>query len=332
MGRRKAATLEDLSLELGISVQTISKALRGRPGMSEETRGRILRAAYVRGYLSTAQAREMARQGIAPYPSIRLRFIFVQSHQSLNYNRLLTDGLEERFGQFDHQLERYVLDEDWTDPQFQDWVQQHNILHADGLLIAPRIRSSLIENKLLSLPLAKTLINYPKPLSQVDSVVWDVQEAIYQAVNALYARGHRSILYVGDAHSQRGYVLRRQAFDEAMNDRGLPLMHTSAEAFLDSYRRFRPTAVLCGIDEDCSRIYEALTGAGVSIPKDCSIAALLNEQPPGLPLLSRPQLLIKETGFEAADRMLWRIAHPHQPVMHSRITGSFMEGSTIAEI
>ncbi|MEK3883748.1 LacI family DNA-binding transcriptional regulator [Paenibacillus sp. PL2-23] len=332
MGRRKAATLEDLSSELGISIQTISKALRGLPGMSEATRGRIIRTAYMRGYLSTSQAREMARQGIMPYPSIRLRFILVQSHESMNYNRLLTDGLEERFRQFDHQLERYVLDEDWSEETFQQWVEEHNIIHADGLLIAPRIRSSSIESRLLSLPLAITLINYPRPLSQVDSVVWDVQEAIYQSVDFLYRKGHRRILYVGDVLSQRGYVLRQQAFDGAMAELGLPVLHASAPGFMESYRQHAPTAVIVGIDEDCPAVYRALTEVGVSIPEQCSLVALVNEQPPELPLLSRPQLLIKETGYQAADRILWRLAHPNQPYEHSRIMGSFQEGATSSPV
>ncbi|WP_461671234.1 substrate-binding domain-containing protein, partial [Mycobacterium tuberculosis] len=183
-----------------------------------------------------------------------------------------------------------------SEETFRQWVEAHNIIHADGLLISPRIRSSSIESRLLSLPLAITLINYPRPLSQVDSVVWDVQEAIYQSVDFLYRKGHRRILYVGDILSQRGYVLRRQAFDGAMVELGLPVLHASAQGFMGSYRQHAPTAVIVGIDEDCAAVYRALTEAGVSIPEQCSLVALVNEQPPGLPLLSRPQLLIKETG------------------------------------
>ncbi|RAU96553.1 LacI family DNA-binding transcriptional regulator [Paenibacillus sp. YN15] len=332
MSKRKPITLADLSEELGLSVQTISKALRGMPGMSEETRSTVIRAAYRSGYLSPQQAREMARQGIAPYPIFRLRFILVQSRESMNYNRLLLDGLKERFSQYDHQLDSFVLNEDLSQRAFEAWVDEHHLLHADGLFIAPRLISGQMEARLLELPIAKVLINYAKPLTQVDSVVWDVCEAVCQIADYLVRCGHRRILYVGDTISQRGYVLRWQAYRDWMGECGLEARQTTAEAFADEYERYKPTAVVVGIDEDCGPVYHALSRKGVDIPGDCSLVGLMNEAMPKLPELTRSLLMIKETAYRAADRILWRIAHPNQPYEHTRVAGSFYAGQTVGRL
>ncbi|MBD2847016.1 LacI family DNA-binding transcriptional regulator [Paenibacillus sp. IB182496] len=330
MGRRKRATLADLSAELGISIQTISKALRGRPGMSEETRGRIMRTAYLRGYMSSAQARELVRQGIAPYPSYRLRFVLVQSHQSLTYNRLLTAGLQERLGQYEHRLDCYVLEENLSEVEFEEWAQTRNLTHADGLLIAPRLTSGSMEEQLLKYRVPKVLINYPRPLTQVDSVIWDVYEAVCMAVDRLARAGHRRLLYIGDIAAQRGYMHRWQAYQEMMAALGEPALRATADDFEAAFLRHRPTALLVGIDEDCDQITTALDRLGIRVPEDCSLVALRNAPPEEALPISRPQLMIREAGYEAADRILWRIAHPNAPHQHTRIRGGFHDGRTIA--
>jgi LacI family transcriptional regulator len=332
MKRRKPVTLADLSKELGLSVQTVSKALRGMPGMSEETRSAVIRAAYRCGYLYPQQAREMARQGIAPYPIFRLRFILVQSRESMNYNRLLLDGLRERFSQYDHHLDSFVLDEDLSQKAFEEWVDEHHLLHADGLFIAPRLISGRMESQLLALPIAKVLINYAKPLTQVDSVVWDVCEAVCQLADALIRCGHRRLLYVGDTHSQRGYVLRWQAYRDWVEGHEVEAQHTTVESFDNDYETYKPTAVVVGIDEDCGPVYRALHRKGVAIPAGCSLVGLVNEGMPDLPGLTRSLLMIKETAYRAADRMLWRIAHPNEPVEHTRVAGKFFAGETVRSL
>jgi LacI family transcriptional regulator len=301
MTKRKSLTLADLATDLGLTVQTVSKALRGLPGMSEETRSRIVRTAYESGYLTVDQARELTSRGIQPYASFRRRFVLIQSRQAMNYNRLLVQGIQERFAQFEHRLETCVLDEELTDVHFAEWMTAHNLLMADGLFIAPRLVSSRMEQKLLALPLPRVLVNYPRPGSRVDSVVWDVYEAICQSVERLILAGHSRILYVGDTQSQRGFVHRWQAFLEMMTEYGLVesvasdvadyagrmnspggsgVWSARVEDFLDCYRRCKPTAVLVVIDEEAQTVYEVLRSEGVRIPDDCSYIALLNEQPP----------------------------------------------------
>jgi LacI family transcriptional regulator len=334
--RRKRITLHDLSAELGLSVQTISKALGGKPGMSEETRSLISREAYKRGYLTVSQARELARRGISPYPAFQLRFALIQSRQSTNYNRLLAEGLRQRLELLEHRLEYHTLDEVLTDREFAQWLEYVKLSTVDGIFIAPRLFSDKMEQKLFQLPLPKVLINYPRPLLTIDSVVWDVYEAVCMSVDKLVRLGHSRIMYMGDIGSQRGYVRRWQAFQEMMGEHGLsclPEMQLIGEWDVELLRAkleaVRPTAIIVGIDEDIEKLFACLEMFGCRVPEQLSVIGLSNGPAPAVPALSRPELLIRETGYKAADRLLWRLANLSEPWEHIRIAGPFHEGATI---
>jgi LacI family transcriptional regulator len=340
---RKRITLHDLAAELGLTIQTVSKALRGLPGMSEQTRSEVFQLARELGYMTKDQKQTLQLDHISPYPVVKRRFVLVQNKQSLNFNRLLLQGLHERFMEFGHTVQPLLIPPQLKPSQFEAWAEEQELMYAEGVFIAPRMNLDLLELKLLELPLPRILLNFPPPETKVDSVIWDVYEAVFQAVRRLVRMGHRKIMYVGDALDQRGFVIRWQAFREAMKEAGVsvdPQEHATERDGTDRwlhnfgvlYRTHKPTAVICGIDEEAAPVYNTLRHLGVAVPQQCSLVALLNEQSDTLPLCSRPQLPIRETGYRAADRMLWRIANPHLPFEHVRLQGEFFAGSTIQKL
>lgn len=340
---RKRITLHDLADQLGLTIQTVSKALRGLPGMSEQTRSEVFKLARELGYMTKDQKQTLQQDLISPYPIVQRRFVLVQNKQSLNFNRLLLQGLHERFMEFGHTVQPLLIPPKLKPSQFDDWAEEEGLLYAEGVFIAPRMNWDLLEQKLLELQLPRILLNFPPPESKVDSVIWDVYEAVYQAVRRLVRMGHKNILYVGDTKDQRGFVIRWQAFTEAMKEADL-VVHPEDHAiqrdgseqwladFEQKYVMRQPTAVICGIDEEAAPVYHTLRRLGVNVPQQCSLVALLNEQSDTLPLCSRPQLPIREAGYRAADRMLWRIANPHLPFEHVRLQGDFFTGSTIQRL
>ncbi|RTE09885.1 LacI family DNA-binding transcriptional regulator [Paenibacillus whitsoniae] len=340
---RKRITLQDLADQLGLTIQTVSKALRGLPGMSEQTRSEVFRLARELGYMTKEQKQTLQHDLISPYPTVQRRFVLVQNKLSLNFNRLLLQGLHERFMEFGHTVQPLLMPAKLKASDFDDWAEEAGLPYAEGVFIAPRMNFDLLEHKLLELPLPRILLNYPPPEARVDSVIWDVYEAVFQAVRRLLRLGHRNILYVGDTESQRGFVLRWQAFGEAMKEAGLAAVPDEHAIRRDGTERWlkeveallrmrKPTAIICGIDEETAPVYHTLRRLGISVPQHVSLVALLNEQTDTLPLLSRPQLAIREAGYRAADRMLWRIANPHLPFEQVRVQGDFSMGSTIQRL
>ncbi|RKN65494.1 LacI family DNA-binding transcriptional regulator [Paenibacillus ginsengarvi] len=341
--RRSRVTLQHLAEELNLTIQTVSKALRGLPGMSEQTRSEVMKLAKEKGYWTKDQKRALHYENITPYPVLQRRFLLVQNVYSLNFNRLLLEGLHERFKEFGHRVEPVLLPPSLKERDFADWAEASEFQYAEGLFIAPRMGYETVENKLLQLPIPRLLLNYPPPESRLDSVIWDVHEAMHQSVRHLLRLGHKRIMYVGDESGQRGFALRWLAFAEAMRAGGETVdvsrhctVRKAGRQWLDDFemrfRREKPTAIICGLDEEAAAVYDALRGMGVDVPGQCSFVAFLNEASDKLPGCSRPKLLIRETGYRAADRMLWRIANPHMPFEHIRLRGEFYAGRTTAAV
>lgn len=341
---RKSVTLKTIAKQLGLTVQTVSKAFKGKPGMSEATRQLIFETAEQLGYFTNEQLRSLKVDQIIPYPMEKKRFLLVQTEQSVGYNRLLLEGLHERFASFGHHIETCLLPASIRDSSAMlEWTQLRGLEYADGLFIAPSIIPKAWEPALLMLPTPKILLSYPPLGTKADSVIWDIYEATYQAVAYLRSIGHSKIMYVGDTHHQRGFILRWQAFQHAMNEFNVhvdPAAHSTSERHLHpnwleelqvKLTHYGPTAIICGVDGEVALVYQLCAKLQLRIPEDISVIGFLNEQPDALPLFTRPLLSIRETGYRAADRMLWRIANPSLPYEHIRIQGELRIGSTTAK-
>jgi LacI family transcriptional regulator len=339
---RKQATLRTIAAELGLTVQTVSKALKGKPGMSEATRQLVVQTAEKQGYYTRDQIRSLRLEHIAPYPLERLRFLLVQTEESVAYNRLLLQGLHDRFASFGHRIELMLLPRQMKETEMGDWIEESGIAYADGIFIAPSLTPKAWEPHLFDLQRPRILLSFPPPGVKIDSVIWDVYEATFQAVAYLRSMGHERIMYVGDVRLQRGFILRWQAFCHAMNLFGAdvdPSAHSIGERsghpeWRDELRqlmvRHAPTAIICGIDNEVAVVHRLCGELQWRVPEDVSLVGFLNEQTDALPPFTRPLLPIRETGYRAADRMLWRIANPSLPYEHIRIQGDFHAGQTTA--
>ncbi|MEK8130417.1 LacI family DNA-binding transcriptional regulator [Paenibacillus filicis] len=340
---RKQVTQKTIAKELGLTVQTVSKALKGKPGMSETTRQLILQTMEQRGYLTKDQLRSLRAEHIVPYPVENLRFLLVQTEASVTYNARLIEGLRDRFASFGHHIETCQLPTSIRDKAMSGWIEEHGLAYTDGIFIAPSLTPKTWEDELLKLPIPKILLSYPPLGTKVDSVIWDIYEATFQAVAYLCSIGHANIMYVGDTHHRRGFILRWQAFLHAMNEFEAaidPLMHSidardTNPHWVEDLRaklvRYQPTAIICGVDSEIPAVYQLCTELGLRIPEDISLVGMLHEQPDSLPEFTRPLLSVRQTGYRAADRMLWRIANPTLPCEHIRIQGELWIGRTTAE-
>ncbi|MCU6712147.1 LacI family transcriptional regulator [Paenibacillus sp. J5C_2022] len=348
MPRKKSVTLQDLAEQLHLSVHTVSKALRGLTGMSEETREAVLQAARKAGYRTKDQERTLAMENIPIFSHKQRNFKLVITSGALSsdMNQLLLGGLQEKLSEHGHTIETVLLPHEFEHDQeesFEEWAERHHLRHADGVFIPPLIESHL-EQKLLQLPVPRVMLNFPLPAAEVDSVVWDVGTSIHQSVRYLLAHGHREMLYVGSIDHHRGLKLRWQSFVAALKEAGIDT--DSSEHVTGRYQRKEEwmadiseklarrevTAILNGANQQVAWVYHACSMNGKQIPHDYSLVSLEHTRNEFLPQLTRPKLLIREAGIRGAERMLWRLANPHLPYEHILLQGGFYEGETVRRI
>lgn len=345
MSRKKAITLDKLAGELGLTKHTVSKALRGLPGMSEETRLAVCEHAAKRGYYTKEQKQNAMLERTAALATVKpRRFLFiVPTHATgSDTHYLLLQGLQERATEAGHFVNMlFVPTTIENDRQFGDWLEQNRVMDADGIFITPNT-PLFIEQKLLGLDMPRIMLNFKLPEYKVDSVIWDVQDVTRVAVKYLLSQGHRRIMYIGDVSENRGSKLRWEAFELEMREAGIEIdprshllerserLELLSEHFLERYRSYKPTALISTGYYDLKWIYYACSTLQLQIPQDCSLMTLST-----FPLVAnetRPLFMIKECGSRAVDSMLWRLEHPQAPYEQVRLFSPFHEGSTVAPI
>ncbi|RAV22564.1 LacI family DNA-binding transcriptional regulator [Paenibacillus contaminans] len=343
MARYRKITLRDLSDRLGISIHTVSRALRGLPGMSEETRHTIHQMAKQLGYRTKDQKLGLAAENIPLFSDERRRFMLIitRANGSSDLNQLLLAGLQDKLSEFGHSIETVIAPETFDQSyRFEDWAEKYNLQYADGIFIPP-LTGPELESKLLELPMPRIILNFPPPAAKADSIAWDVETSIHQAVRYFREMGHTNLLYIGARWNFRGLIFRWRAFTEAMRVEGIevdPDDHVTdlvndkekwMEIVTERLQRRKPTAILNGLGSRLPWIYFACGKNGLQIPEDCSLISLEHSKSEFLPQLSRPLMLIKESGVRGAERMLWRLANPHLPYEHIRLQGGFYKGETV---
>lgn len=340
MAKRNKITMEQLAAQLGLSRLTVSKALKGQAGMSNETRRAVLELAEKSGYRTKAQAEADALENTGPAASVR-RFAFVlvgeQAELSDIHIKLLR-GLHDRYQPLRHQVVPVFMPETFKGKGgLTDWLEESGLPHYDGLFIPPMLKPAH-ERMLLGLGLPRILLNYPRPGTRADSVIWDSYDLVRQAVHRLLSEGRRNILFVGGKQLE-GLRWRWAAFRDEMEDAGLPAIEADHvtepshdmdrwQALVsDRIRSGKPDAIVSAIEHELPWIVYLCGREAIRLPEDCAVAGLDHaEEGAERPGVARFYLPVVETGRRAAELMLWRIAHPAVPYEHIRIQGRRLTG------
>ncbi|MDQ6422409.1 LacI family DNA-binding transcriptional regulator [Paenibacillus sp. LHD-117] len=342
MPRKKQVTLQTIADGLGLTIHTVSKALRGLPGMSEATRKTVVDRARELGYRTKDQEAGIMAERI-PWANAKPRRFAMLIVGDSAFHRMQLEGVQIRLNELGHSLYPLLVPSVISGRAgLEDWLDKNGLFFADGLFLTAAI-PEWMETVLLELPIPKVLVNYPPDLAEVDSVIWDVEYAIHQSMEELYRAGHRRILYVGDIEPLRGFRLRWKAFSAASERLGLhgladPEEHVTSgsadraawmEKLSGKLSSEHYTAVVSAIPDMSEWVYVAAGFLKLDIPRSFSLVGLEHEEHPRYPGMSRPRLLVREAGERAAELMLRRIANPLLPFEHVRLRGSFYQGKTI---
>ncbi len=345
MSRKKIVTLKTIAAELNLTIHTVSKALRGLPGMSETTRKLVAERARELGYRTKEQEAGMSAERILLVNAKPRRFVILMKGD-MRFHHQQLEGLQIRLNELGHILIPLLVPSTLIiKVDLEEWLERNGVHYMDGLFLTAAL-PEWMESDLLKLPIPKVLINYPPDLAEVDSVIWDVEYAVHRSMESLYGYGHRHILYVGNIEPLRGFRLRWHAFVTAAERLGLasitePEEHVTGHAadrakWMEKLRERlssgRFTAVLSAIPDTAEWVYAAVGSLSLEIPADLSLVGMEHEENPYFSDMSRPVLLVREVGERAAELMLRRIANPMLPYEHVRLKGPFLEGRTIRRV
>lgn len=278
MSEAKRFTIGDIARLAGVSRGAVSFALNGRPGVSEETRQRILTIAdqYEWQPSSTARALVGARAGV-------VGFAVNRPARTLGTEAFFTDliaGVQSSLARRRISLQLVVVSS--IDEEIATYRRWHSANQVDGVIVLDPREGDPRPAILGSLGLPAIVIG-GKPSSAEDpATIWlDDAQAAQSLFGYLAGLGHRRIVYISGPEEYEHARLRTNVL-RGLSDRGVageaiatdysPLEVSSVMRGLLS-RRERPTAVV--LDNDVMAIagLRVAQEMGVPVPAELSLAS-----------------------------------------------------------
>ena len=308
--------LEKIAKLAGVSHTAVSLALRGQPGVSDETRRRIVKLSRELDYEPHGPARALAsgRTGlVGVIPGLDRRNP-LSYWGTLAINGMMPVLREVRMG--------ILLLPDASDAVIPGMITGR-LVDATAFLMRPH-ENALERSRLQSIP--SVTVN-TSTSQEVDQVLPDDAGGVRQALAYLRSLGHRRIAYVSsdcddpdDVHKPSRRE-RLGAYLETMRAWGVPAPPATRE-YMSLEQRMTmlwddgmPTAYLCYSDHVAMRVLEWFTGRGIRVPEEASVVGIdnLDASKHLHPPLSTVRVPFEEMGYRAARMLLASIQDPDRP-------------------
>lgn len=304
----KRVTLDDIAKRLNLSTYSVSRALAGKSGVSEDTRLKVVNTARLMGYTRQPQpSNDAEEEGVSTSVALLIPSEDVQDSEFWMGVISGASSLAEERG--------YPLTLRSLTPENLDKTPQVRSIH--GVLAAgSRARPAL--EPYLAVGIPAVLITYPRPLEELDSVTGSDWEGGSAVAEHLLSLGHRKLAFVTEAPDKPSFSERARGYRETINAAGsetVDLHVNPAEPSTDFEQYLRrhadkgdiPTAIFASTDGLALSVMVALFRFGLRVPEDVSVVGSNDSHQaqrfnPALTTLRIPK---REIGRTAMD-MLYR--------------------------
>lgn len=271
-------TIADIAARTGVSAGAVSYALNGRPGVSEETRARVLEVARQVGWTPNNAARALSGVGVATVGMVITRPASVLGIEPFFMSFIA--GIEEVLAEKDFGLLLQVVPAAAQElDTYQRWWAGRRV---DGVfLVDLRIGDPRVA-RLEELALPAVVVGDPEHAGSLPSVWSDDASAVGQAVRHLAGLGHRRIGHVsGPEHLVHTHV-RSSAFEESGRGLGIEVVRLPTDYTLEAGTAAatallsapeRPTALVFDNDLMAVAAVQVARDLGLGVPEDVSILA-----------------------------------------------------------
>ncbi|HIZ20255.1 MAG TPA: LacI family transcriptional regulator [Firmicutes bacterium] len=269
----KKVTLKDIAVVTGLSVNSVSRALKDKDSISAETRKMVQEAAKKMGYIPNSLASSM-RSG-------KTYSIAVILGEIVNpYNAHLLNNLTTRLHDAGYTLLVFVTNQRRS---LEDSAVQNAISkNVDALVACTQLKPDNMELiRGLGIPFLQIgLVSTTPEFCQVSK---DEYHAGYLAARHLLEKGHRRILHI--VFPQKYFAFsgeRTRGFRQAYEEAGVPfdegLLYTyyrenTIQRILEQAAEKSPgfTAITAGNDMLAWQVIETLRNQGFRVPEDYAV-------------------------------------------------------------
>lgn len=311
---RKKITLDDIAKETGLSKFSVSRALAGKTGVSEETRKKVLAACDKLGYIKKNHADFVA---VNQYV---MMIIPQYDAQDTSFWMKVILGVESELNRNGYALHLKVIE------QTENGIEKSEIKDAAAIIFAgygslPHV------GKLKDLRKPVMVMTYaPYNMFEYDTISLSDREGACVLCKKMISMGHKKIAYFGPMN-RPSMKKRFDGIYEAVKSSDAEIVavwdksnYYEAE---DIYTELKvrkekgtlPTLIMCSTDTYAQSLMFILNKLGLSVPNDISITGFNSDLDSALPIpFTSMGISKKRYGEAAVYHLMQRIERPDMPV------------------
>lgn len=337
----KAVKLSDIAERVGVSTVTVSKALSGQKGVSEEVREKIRSIAEDLGYQQPSAARKS------------------QNHKNFNIGILISERFLVKYESFYWQMyqavaTRATAEECFTmlevigkaeeeSSRMPKLVQERKV---DGIIVIGKMMDAYLQHLNTEAGIPVIYLDYYNGREASDSVISNSYYGTYELTYYLYRMGHRKIAYVGTLLAMESITDRYFGYQKALLELGLEQKkgwvlddrHIETGE-IDTVNMLQipkdmPTAFVCNCDLTASFLIKKLKDNGYRVPEDISVVGFDNYLYPGLSdiQITTYEVDLEEMARRAIHNMISKISNEnYKPGIHI-VEGHMVLKESVAQI
>ncbi len=326
---KKKVTIQDIADALGISRNTVSKAINNSDGLAEATREKILQKAiemgykqfsYVRAITSVAGRGDDAMPVSPGYQGEIALFTTIFLDQS-HFASLMLDKFQRELSQLGYTLNTHrVRPEDLENgtPPFSFSPERASAI------ICIEVFDKAYADMICSLGLPVLFVDGPAKqfgaTLQADQLYMDNTSEISRFVRSLLDRGYRKIGFLGDYNHCQSFFERYYSFRGTMLMAGVPveenyiIRNSKPEELIEAFRALDslPDCFICANDFAAFDAIRALEALEKRVPEDVMLCGFDDcaESRTSKPPLTTVHIHTQSMAFSAVQLLFSRIKEP----------------------
>ena len=329
--------LKDIAQIVGVSVMTVSKAMRDEPDVSAATKARIKKVAFDLGYVPDSSAQGLRTK------TTKLFGLVIPSTTNPIFARVVF-AIEERAHELGYDL---LLCHTYNKAEREDACLRRLLSRrVDGLFIAPVYRfaaEARIYREILARSVPTILLGAPAPFCKTFPAI-EIEELVasYNATQHLIGLGHKKIAYFTGPPAAPWAHERFEGYRRALREANLEVddklvfaagntIEEGASAALKMINEgCHPTAIQAVSDFVAIGCAETLLSQGHKIPEDISLVGfgnILTAEYFRVPLttISQPKYRLGTAAVEA----MMKLIHGEK-IQLKRLAAEFVERQSTA--
>lgn len=334
MVQKKKVKLEDIAEKMGVSIVTVSNALKGKKGVSDEMRAKILAMAEQLGYHGTAREKKVHNSYII---GVAVADKYVKEFPSFYmeiYQRIASEATKKGHLTV---LEVVTSEKENMEKPFEPFLEKKTA----GLILIGELKKEYINAIRRNYDIPIVCVDYYDIYEDIDYIVTDGFGGMTQMTEYLLEQGYKDLMFVGTPAATKNITDRYLGYCKALEKSGISDMQEKVLPDRDfangDYRidielpEKMPEAFVCNCDKTAGILIEKLARRGIQVPEDVSVVGFddYKAQLPEELKLTTYENDEKVIAQISVNTLLKRIEGRRHPGSVRIVEGSIVEGNTV---